>query len=251
MLHTAAARALGIDVAYVPINCRDDAHFCEVVDALRCIDALGANVTIPYKHVATRVADSSTERARAIGAVNTLVFERGGVVGDNTDGAGLLAVLNAIPAARFERVQILGAGGAARAAAWALAAKSATEITVCARRMEAARSVAKDFGARASVLAPMAGVTLVVSTLPGTVELAQSALFDWVDRTSSPFVCDLAYGGIDHLSPLAARAEAAGLAAIDGRTMLVEQAALSFARWTGGELSAIRAAMTAALNDAA
>ena len=78
----------------------------------------GVNVTIPHKHAALALADRASDAALAIGAANTLTFEDGAIVADNTDAPGLLAALPESP--RGRTALVLGAGGAGRAAAWAL-----------------------------------------------------------------------------------------------------------------------------------
>lgn len=245
-IHRAAADALEIDVAYVPISVRDSTHFGLAVDALRCIGALGANVTIPYKTPALVLSDRVSTTATEIGAVNTLTFASDGrIQGDNTDGPGLLRVLSNLAPGTFERVQIIGAGGAAKAAAWAVAQLDCGSVHVTARR--GAEAVAALAGGEAHGLERIAGVTLVVSAVPGDPALARSVLADYVDDRQRPVVCDLAYGGLDRESPLALLARSAQLVAFDGRSMLAEQGALALSLWTGGELARIRAAMREAL----
>lgn len=250
LLHSAAAAACDLDVAYVPISCRDVAHFEAVIAALRTIGAAGCNITIPYKADAMRLAEEVSPTAEAIGVVNTLCFSEvpgGPLTADNTDGPGLLVVLQALEGAPFSKVQVLGSGGVARAAAWAVARLGAGETVVCARRQGPAETVAALAGGRAQGLAPVPGVSLVISSVPGTEALAAQALESWIDLDARPVVCDLAYGGLTRQSPLVERARALGLHAFDGRGMLVEQAALALALWTGSEARAIRAAMTGAL----
>jgi len=250
-LHSAAAEACDLDVAYVPISCRDVAHFDGVVAALQTIGALGCNITIPYKPDAMRVAEDVSDVAAAIGVVNTLCFEAGRPIrGDNTDGPGLQQILEALAPEALSRVQILGSGGVARAAAWAVARLETESIAVCARRPEPAEAVAALCRGEVLGLAPVSGSTLVISSVPGTDALADRALAEWIDTSSEPVICDLAYGGLQRQSPLVEKARALGLEAFDGRGMLVEQAALALALWTGGEVPAIRAAMYAALAEA-
>ncbi len=232
-IHNAAAEALEVDVSYVPVSCPTPEDFHRYLDVLR-EKALGANVTIPYKHEAYARANVLTETAKEIGAVNTLTFSEQGIEGENTDGPALAALFSAMPKERLSRVQILGAGGASRAAEWALRRAGAKEIAICARKNAP------------HPLAPIAGATLVVSTLPPDAALAKTALEEYVDLANAPEILDAAYA-LEGLPPLVELARARGLSAEDGRAMLVEQAARSFHRWTGKALSLIRDAMSKSL----
>ena len=252
LLHNTAAHVVGLDVAYVPVSCAGPADFARAVDALRTLRARGANVTIPHKLAALDRADRISAVVEEIGAVNTLTFRDDGTVdGDNTDGPGLEAVLAALAAASTRRIQILGAGGSARAAVWAAKRLSPESITVTARRN--AERLADQFRVNAGPLSPVRGATLVISTLPKGEALAGQALSDWIDvggasqHSHGPTVCDLAYGSRTETSPLVRMARARGLPAFDGRRMLVEQAARSLSLWTGGEVSRIRQAMQTVL----
>ena len=249
-IHAAAARALGLDLAYIPVSCPDTDHFVRAVDALEALGALGANVTVPYKRVALDLCRQVSSTAAEIGAVNTLTFSSGGRRhGDNTDGPGLVRALTELPPSVFERVQILGAGGAARAAGWALAQLGVGEVHVTARRN--AELVADVAGGRARTLEAVRGVTLVVSCLPGDGALARQALTDWVDMSRRPVVYDLAYGDDAAPSALVVAAQRRGLVAHDGRALLVEQAALSLSLWTGADAARARVAMRVELSSRA
>jgi shikimate dehydrogenase len=231
-LHNAAAHALGLDVAYFSISCATELDFEHAIHALKTIGAKGANVTIPYKKRALELATTVSDVARKIGAANTLTFEDDGTIaGDNTDGPGLLAVLSKLPDASFRSVQILGAGGAARAAAWALKARGATDIHITTR------------SGIPELLHPIKGATLVVSALPKDAALAETALERWVDRENRPFIVDLAYGDLTQPSPLVLAARRDGLDAADGLEMLVEQAARALVVWTGADHARILDAM--------
>ncbi|MEL7367873.1 MAG: hypothetical protein AAFN74_03090, partial [Myxococcota bacterium] len=202
------------------------------------------NVTIPYKHAAATVCDEITPTAQAIGAINTLTFGAS-TQGTNTDGPALVREFGRMDPQRLRRVQLLGAGGAARAAAWALREVGAREVFVCARRRAA--DLAESFQIQASSLRPIPEASLVISTLPGDPEIAESVLGAWVDPSARPAVYDLAYGGPTRRSPLVESAQSAGLEAADGRGMLVEQAALALSLWTGHDVEGIRRAMKAAI----
>ncbi len=105
-------------------------------------------MTIPHKQAALALADRASEAASAIGAANTLTFHPDGTIAaENTDAPGLIAALGQSP--RGMRVLVLGAGGSARAAAWALREAGASEVSVWNRTPERARALARDLGVRA------------------------------------------------------------------------------------------------------
>jgi shikimate dehydrogenase len=248
LLHNAAAEQLNLPIAYVPVSCADTAKFSESVRALGVLGAVGANVTVPYKRAALAMAQEVSSTAQEIGAVNTLTYAEDRLQGDNTDGPGLVRALSRLSQSRFERVQILGAGGAARAVAWALARMGTREVVVTARRN--AEPVAELAGGKACTLEAVPGATLVISTMPNDVAIARQALASWIDIGAKPLIYDLAYGTQGSQaddSPLVMAAKLEGLRALDGRVLLVEQAALSLSLWTGCDVARVRAVMGAAL----
>ena len=118
LIHAAFARQTGEDTSYVA-RLAPHAGFAESVKDFIAAGGRGANVTIPFKEEAYRLADRLTPRAQLAGAVNTLSFNEAAIVGDNTDGAGLLRdiTINLDQPVTGKRVLLLGAGGAARCAA--------------------------------------------------------------------------------------------------------------------------------------
>ena len=141
----AAFAELGLDWRYLHLPV-PPGLFAETVRALPGSGYRGANVTIPHKLAAYRLADELTEAAAQVGAVNTLSFEDGRIGGDNTDAGGLM---DALGAERPATALVLGAGGAARAAVWALR-ESGAEVTVWNRTHERARALADEFGVAAA-----------------------------------------------------------------------------------------------------
>src|SRR3954463_494973 len=149
--------ALGVDYQRLPVP---PELFAETVRALGPAGFTGANVTIPHKRAALGVADDATERARAIGAANTLTFrEDGTIAAENTDAPGFLGALPESPAGRTALV--LGAGGAARAVVWALREAGAREVRVWNRTPGRAQALATEFGVRA--VTEMAPADLLVN----------------------------------------------------------------------------------------
>ncbi len=241
-MHNAALAAAGLgDWRYLRLPLPPEL-FAETVRALPAAGFRGVNVTIPHKHAALAVADRASEAARAIGAANTLTFEDGAIVADNTDAPGLLGALPLSPAGKT--VLILGAGGAGRAAAWALKGAGAADVAIWNRTPERAKALAAQLGVRA-VEAPQMADILVNCTSVGLTdpEATFKALPVRADEMGAgSLVVDMVYrAGGTHLLE-AARTRGAGV--IDGLEILVAQGAASFERWTG--LEAPREAMRVA-----
>lgn len=202
------------------------AVFDDTVRALHGAGFRGANVTIPHKQAALELATSASDAAREIGAANTLTFGEGGeIVAENTDAPGLIAALGDRP---VRSALVLGAGGSARAAVWALA-RAGADVSIWNRT--AAR--AEGLGARV-VERPIPADILINCTSVG-LNRSSSAFKDLpldADGLSEyATVVDLVYdsGG----TMLMREASKRGIAAIDGLEILVRQGALSFTIWTG------------------
>jgi len=189
-------------------------------------------VTIPHKEAALALADGATPRARAIGAANTLLFTpEGRIDADNTDAPGLVAALPEPPQGRTALV--LGAGGSARAAAWALRDAGAADVAVWNRTPGRARALAADLGVRAVEHAEPADL-LVNCTAVG-LHGGDETLKDLPVRadalTEYACVVDLVYR--DGGTPLLAAAVRQGCAVVDGLEVLVRQGALSLEAFVG------------------
>ncbi len=138
----AAFAELGLDWRYLHLPLPPE-RFAATAAALPGSGYRGANVTIPHKLAAHDLADEVSEPAAAIGAVNTLSFEPDGrMLGDNTDAGGLLDALGGEPGAS---ALVLGAGGAARAAVWALR-EAGTDVTIWTRTPARGQALALEFG---------------------------------------------------------------------------------------------------------
>lgn len=198
----------------------------------------GLNITVPHKLAAFAAVDELTERARRAGAVNTIAVTPSGLLGDNTDGAGLLRDLehNLGLALDGMRILLVGAGGAARGALGPLLDAGPEELVIANRHAGKARDLAADFPAAGRV----SGVALdeahgpfalVVNATSASLHGEIPALPD--DAVSPGTFCyDMAYGsGPTAFMRWAVEHGAAGTA--DGIGMLVEQAAESFALWRG------------------
>ncbi len=221
----AAFAELGLDWRYRALPVPPE-RFEETVRALPGSGYRAANVTIPHKLAAHGLADELSDHARAIGAVNTLSFDPDrGIVGDNTDGGGLLDALGEpVPATAL----VLGAGGAARAAVWALADAGA-RVTVWNRTPPRARRLAEELGVEHAER-PGPAELLVNAT---SVGLQRNDTLDGLPLVDARVVVDLVYGAAP--TPIARWAEERGARLVDGLEVLVRQGALSLALWTGCE----------------
>ena len=221
----AAFQELGLDWRYLRLPLPPE-RFEEAVRALPGSGYRGANVTIPHKRAAHDLAGELGDAARAIGAVNTLTFtDDGRIRGDNTDAGGLLdAVGEPVPATAL----VLGAGGAARAAAWALA-QAGAEVTVWSRTSQSAAELAADLGVAHSER-PGPSEMLVNAT---SVGLRSGDSLEGLPLVDASVVVDLVYGSGP--TPVVGWAEERGARVVDGLEVLVRQGARSLALWTGAE----------------
>jgi len=208
----------------------------ETVRALGPAGFRGANVTIPHKAAALQLATEASRTAREIGAANTLTFgEEGRISAENTDAPGLIAALGFSP--RGMSAQVLGAGGSARAAVWALLDAGADPVWVWNRTAERAERVAVELGARASG-SPRPADLLVNCTSVGlsversaTEDRALNQLGLTGDQVGDySHVADLVYR--TGSTPLLAAAQHRGVATTDGLEILIAQGALSLESWT-------------------
>ena len=257
-MHNAAFEALGIDAVYRAVDV-PPLELADRIATLRDPNILGANVTIPHKEAALPLMGRLTEASRAIGAVNTIVARGDELVGDNTDAGGFLrALAEAGVEPRDARALVVGAGGAARAVAYALATAGAERIYVTNRTPSRAARLAAE-------LASFGDVRVVGD---GEVEIVGRSCRLLVNATS----VGMAGTGTEHDLPLPADALPAdgavidivyrpaqtpllrlaaqrGLIAQNGVAMLVHQGAAAFEQWTGraAPIDAMRTALEAAL----
>ena len=224
------------------------ARFAETVRALPAAGFRGINVTLPHKEAALALADRSTPTAAAVGAANTLTFEAdGSIVADNTDVPGLLAALPVDPAGMTALV--LGAGGAARAAVYALRHAGASDVLVWNRTRARAEQLVAALGGRV-VDVPQGAALVVNCTSVGlhTADTPLKSLPLGADTLGvGTYVADMVYGSGD--TPLLAEARRRGATVVSGLEILVAQGAASFERWT--DVSAPRVAMRGAIEDQA
>lgn len=285
-IHAAFAAQTGEDIVYTAILAPLDGFAASVRDFIAA-GGRGANVTVPFKEEAFRLADRLTPRAELAGAVNTLIFAApdsstadapAPITGDNTDGAGLLRDLEHNLGCRIagRRVLLLGAGGAARGALGLLLAAGPAQVFIANRTAEKAAALARQF-AQHLACAAAADAGAPPAAAPASPALAGGAFaelagndFDLVINATAAslkgevpplpagiyapgsLAYDMMYSP-DGDTPFLAAARAAGAArCADGLGMLVEQAAEAFFVWRGvrPDSGAVLAALRATMHAA-
>jgi 3-dehydroquinate dehydratase/shikimate dehydrogenase len=238
-IHNAAYAALGMNGVYLPFEVREAKDFLRrmVHPRTREVDwrLRGLSVTAPHKSACLELLDDVDPAAREIGAVNTVVVEEDKLVGYNTDAEAFLEPLrDGMGSLRGARCAVIGAGGAARSALWALCGEGA-QTTLFARNVEKARPLAETFGAACARLegARFSGFDLVVNATPlgtrGSSENETPATAEQLQEARLAY--DLVY------NPATTRfmreATEAGCESLGGLAMLLAQAAAQFRLWNG------------------
>ena len=240
LLHNWGLRSSGLPGSYAawPTEPKKLKAFMAEVRARRI---KGVSVTIPHKQAVMPYLDGLTERARTVGAVNTLFWQDGKLMGDNTDVAGIM-----VPLAQYREALtgptasalVLGAGGAARAACAALRELGVPEICVTGRTQAKAEALAQDFGCTTVAWEERTARpwSLIVNTTP------LGMLGEHKDKSPWPadgfgqvgLVFDLVYNPVRTV--LLCEAKAAGVEVLSGLQMFLQQGLAQFKIWTGVDL---------------
>jgi len=238
LIHAAFARQTGEDLSYTTRLAPRDGFAASVADFIAA-GGRGANVTIPFKEEAFRLSDRLTPRAERAGAVNMLSFSDEGVVGDNTDGAGLVrdVTVNLSTPISGQRILLLGAGGAARGAIGPLLEEHPAMLVIANRTAQKARALAEHFAGHGTIsggaYSALSGqvfdivINATSASLGGELPPLPARLF-----APGSLAYEMMYGRGDTPFLLFAREEGAARCA-DGLGMLVEQAAEAFYLWRG------------------
>ncbi|MCL6477028.1 MAG: shikimate dehydrogenase [Peptococcaceae bacterium] len=271
-MHNAAFQRLGLNWVYVPFAVKP-ADLSAAMAAVRALDLAGVNVTVPHKQAVVEFMDRLSPAARLSGAVNTVVNDGGVLTGHNTDGEGFVRALEEEAGMRPAKAPalILGAGGAARAVAVALALNGCPEIVVANRTTGRAGELGeliRKTGCAFSVLtwpgipgrgsderhewaAVLGRVKLVVQTTPLGMHPREDEVppFPFEMLNSGHVLVDLVYNpartGFMNLG------EAAGARVFNGMGMLLHQGAIAFELWTGRKppLEVMRSALKAGIGN--
>lgn len=263
-MQQAALRHLKLDAWYQAFEITPD-QLRAVMRALTLLGFWGINVTIPYKEKVVPLLDEIDGEARAIGAVNTVVVREGRLYGYNTDAEGFRMAVEIdgrtdLPGAR---VLVVGAGGAARAVAFACLARGCRSLLIANRSGERARSLRRSlrthFPAADIAVVDSGGADwarrvgaadVVVNTTPlggrpnDPLPVPRAAL------RRGQTVVDIVYR--PRCTPLLTAAKAAGARTVDGLQMLLHQGERAFTLWTGRAAPAavMRRALAAAAKTA-
>jgi shikimate dehydrogenase len=249
-IFAAAFDASGLDWVYNAYEV-GEADAAAFMDEVREHRIEGLSVTMPDKAAVIPALDQLSPVARALGAVNCVARQDGRLWGHNTDGDGLVDALREDDAIDLagRRCAVVGAGGAGRAVARALAEAGAASVMVVNRSADRAQAAAALAGAVGAVgdASDIAAADLVVNTTPLGMGGDAHLPFDVSLVSGGQIVVDIVYHPI--VTPLLAGAAAAGARTVGGLGMLVHQAGHAFRLWTGQEppLDAMRAGATAAL----
>lgn len=235
VIFNAAFAEAGLDWTYVAFDVPEGAAR-PALDGMRALGFGGLSVTMPHKAAVAAAVDVLAPDAEALGAVNCVVPHDGRLLGENTDGPGLLAALaeDGIEV-RGRRVAVVGAGGAARAIVRSFAGAGAADVLVLNRTAERAASAAALAGPVGRVGLPMDVVSADLVVNATSVGMAGTTMAGHVPLDPALLgpghvVVDLVYEPGD--TPLLQAARAQGSTCIGGIGMLVHQAALAFGRWT-------------------
>ena len=237
-IHSLFAQQTGQDMHYHALLAPLDGFENSVRDFIAA-SGCGANVTVPFKEQAFRLADQLTTRAKAAGAVNTLLFAEDAIVGDNTDGAGLVRDIetNLGFAIAGKRVLLLGAGGAARGVTLPLLDESPAALVIANRTADKASKLVDTFVADAQGII---GCCAFEQLAAQSFDLIINATSAGLDNAALPLpdsifapgclAYEMLYG---RETPFMQQARRAGARVADGLGMLVEQAAEAFFVWRG------------------
>ncbi|HEY5531339.1 MAG TPA: shikimate dehydrogenase [Candidatus Anoxymicrobiaceae bacterium] len=261
-IHNAAFDYLGLNWCYVPLPV-EEGSLQESIEGIKALRFAGVNVTMPFKTEVLPLLDEVAMFAESVGAVNTILIDKGKLIGYNTDGRGFYTALVRDLAydVKGKKVLVLGAGGASRSVTVSLALAGCRSIVIVNRSPDRSRQLAEIIiksapGIDVTWLSPddnydivLAESDLIINATPlttfnGSLRVPVSLL------NKNQIVCDLNYSL--YQPPLLQEAEARGAQVMDGKGMLLYQAAAAFEIWTGldAPVEVMRVALLRALEEA-
>jgi len=242
-MHNAAFQALGLDYVYLAFRVKPS-HVADAINGMRAFNIRGLNVTMPHKKTVMKSLDRIDLTAQLIDSVNTILNRDNLLFGFNTDGVGAVKALkeNGVPL-KGRKVLLLGAGGAARAIAYAIA-KEADELAVLNRTVKDAQTLAKlvEKTANKRIISGSLSIEDIDANLQDSDILINATSIGMkpnVDETPVPIellrknlsIMDIIYNPLE--TKLVKDAKAVGAKVVSGVEMLIYQGAASFEIWTG------------------
>lgn len=233
-MHNAGYKAIHIDDQYVYVACHvEEKHISDFVKGVKAMKIQGVSCTIPHKMSVIPYLDKVDNVAEKIGAVNTIVNENGKLIGYNTDWIGILHPLEKLVTLQNKKVALLGAGGAARAVAYAITSKKA-QLMIFNRTLNKAKELAKDFKGEIFSLdnfAMIQSADIIINTTSVGLENKNESPLPKKYINKSHIVFDIVYG--KHETKLLKDAKEKGASTISGIEMLLHQGIAQFKLFTG------------------
>ncbi|MCD5405196.1 MAG: shikimate dehydrogenase [Desulfotomaculum sp.] len=242
-MHNRAFDELGLNWAYLPFEVKPE-HLSQAVEAVRALNLVGVNVTVPHKERVIEFLDEITQAAKTIGAVNVIVNDGGKLIGHNTDGIGFIKSLEE---AKFnvsgKKAVVLGAGGAAKAVCVQLAYEGIAELTIVNRNIEKANKLASlisnlkvdvitlRWEQKKHIRDEMHNADLVVQAT--SIGMHPDNAFPPIPDDcfrEGQIVCDLVYNPVN--TKFLQAAKNAKATVVNGLGMLLYQGAAAFEMWT-------------------
>jgi shikimate dehydrogenase len=239
LMHNTAYNVLKLNICYLAFRVSPQ-NLSDAVKAVRALNILGVNITVPHKENVIPLLDGLDKEAKFIGAVNTVVNHEGRLIGYNTDGKGFMKSLSeARISVNNKNVLILGAGGAARAISYYLSEK-VSKLFLYDIDREKAKKLIRDlkkirgnifaFNLRSSTSNPAFNeIDIIINATPLGWKKDDPLPVNTKNLTSRQVVCDLIY----KKTPLLDKASKKGCKTLDGSGMLLWQGALAFELFTG------------------
>ena len=261
-IHNAAFDYLGLNWCYVPLPV-EEGNLQAGIDGIKALHFAGVNVTMPFKTEVLPLLDEVAMFAESVGAVNTILIDKGKLIGYNTDGRGFYTALvrDLGYDVKGKKVLVLGAGGASRSVTVSLALAGCESIVIVNRSPDRSKQLAEIIlksapGIDVTWLSPDDNYDIVLAESDVIINATPLTTFNGSLRVpvsllnKNQIVCDLNYSL--YQPPLLQEAEARGAQVMDGKGMLLYQAAAAFEIWTGldAPVEVMRVALLRALEEA-
>lgn len=243
VIHNAALAHDGVDMVYLAFDVMPE-QLDAAVQTVRTLHMRGVNVTVPHKEAVLRLMDDVDLLASRVGAINTIVNDQGRLLGYNTDVTGFKSAVNSVLSEGVGGLEclVVGAGGAGRAVVAGLVEQGARKVRIYNRTPDRALALslaACEWGETVCETVPLGELSKAVRGADVVVNATPIGLADGIKEPPFPVdklhsghvVVDLAYSL--STTTLVRTARGKGAVAIDGREMLIMQAAASYRLWTG------------------